>query len=303
MASGHDTASDQRNAALAAEIDEVLGLLDDYRQDADCTASDPLPRLLEQCKTLCRDLPSPEPVRCLHHLACTGGSVIAETVAALPSVVLLPDIDPLSRLDIARPGARPRFAPSDVIHALKHAPRKVDDAVIVETFRSSIACAATSLERRGQVMVLSEHSHSQFCTVLDPESRPTLREMLRGSVPTLSLVSVRHPLDSLVCLRARGWGHFMPSSLEEYSRRATAFLDRHEGCAILRYEDFRADPAASLTRICEILSLPHAQIALDHLPGDNGHGAPSRPEIPPDLEAERHSAVYAGLCERLDYEP
>lgn len=307
--------SDPLADTLVSELDEALALLDGYRRDGAGVVPEPLPSLLQQCEALCAEFAPPEPVRCLHHLACSGGTRIAQTVAALPNVVLLDGIDPLSRLDMARPGDRPRFAPSDVILALKHAARPADADLIVGTFRASIASAAARLERRGLRMVLRAHSHSQFCTLEEAAARPTVRDMLRDTVPTLSLLTVRHPLHGMRDLRLTGRDHFRPSSLEEYCRRVTAFLDRHDDCPILRSEDFEADPEAGLDRICHHLALPRDPLALElgHATrlGEEDAAAdqeaepdtPPDAEMPKDLEAERGTIVYTTLCERLGYEP
>lgn len=305
--------SDPLAATLVSELDEALALLDGYRKDDAGVVPEPLPSLLQQCEALCADFAPPEPVRCLHHLACSGGTRIARTIAALPNVVLLNEIDPLSRLGMARPGERPRFAPSDVIHALKHAARPADRDVLVETFRASIASAAARLEQRGLMMVLRAHSHSQFCTLQEAAARPTVRDMLRDTVPTLSLVTIRHPLHNMRDLRKTGRDHFRPSSLEEYSHRVTEFLDRHDECPILRSEDFAADPEAGLDRICRHLALPHDGLAVElgRFSGLRGEAAQAdqetdmaaRGDVPGDLEAERDAIAYTRLCERLGYEP
>ena len=211
--------SDQTADALADDLREALALLEDYRQDGAGSVPDPLPSLLEQCQALCQDFAPPEPVRSLHHLACSGGTLISKCIAALPNVVLLSEIDPLSRMEVAGPGQRPRFVPTDVIHALNHATRKIDDDLRIAAFRASIDSLLTGLERRGMRMVLRDHSHSQFFTNVDHAARPTVLDILEGAFPTRSLTSVRHPLDCYLSLLKNGWTGFEPVSLEEYSRR------------------------------------------------------------------------------------
>lgn len=301
------------SASLAAELDEALSLLQDYREEGRKSSPEPLPSLLEQCVSLCEQIAPPEPVRCLHHQACTGGTLLSKCIAALPNTILLSEIDPLSSLGVAGPGEKPHFAPSDLILALKHASRKVDREVIIAAFHASMESVVEALERRGLRIVLRDHSHSQFCTHVDAARRPTVREMLKDNFPVRSLVSVRHPLDSFLSLRNRGWIHFNPDTLPEYSLRVTAFLDRHEDCPLVRYEDFVHDPQQHLERICDYLTLPFEPLAIDlisaiRVSGDSGRSSPlisERPRraVPEEVETERRSRSYTELCERLGYNP
>lgn len=305
--------SDITTDVLAGELADALALLEDYRQDGANAVAEPLPSLLEQCQALCEDFSPPEPVRSFHHLACSGGTLISKCIAALPNVVLLSEIDPLSRMELAKPGEKPRFAPTDLIHALNHAGRKIDDDIRIAAFRASIDSVLTGLERRGMRLVLRDHPHSHFHTGADHTARPTVLEILSAAFPTLSLVSVRHPLDTYLALANSGWINFEPATLEEYSLRTMAFLDRHRSSPLVKYEHFIADPEGQLERICEILSLPYEPLAIHmigaiRISGDSGRSSPvigARPRrpIPEGIEAQRGSEAYTALCEKLDYEP
>ena len=304
---------DKANQELLLGLEDTLDLLADYRKSGDAMAVvEPLPSLLEQSQALCDSFGGPEPIRSIHHLACTGGTLISKCLAVLPSVVLLNEIDPLSRLQIAKPGRKPTFSPTDVILGLRHATRPADDAVISEVFRAAIDRAAEALMRRGNRLVLRDHAHSHFNA--DVTVRPTLRELLlTGAFPVLSLVTVRHPLDSFLSLNRSGWDHFHPFTLEEYSQRYKRFLAHHAGLEIVKYEDFVADPVRELEHICGILDLPFSPLAIDmisavHLTGDSGRSghviAPrSRREISGDIARQRAAKSYLALCKEMGYEP
>jgi hypothetical protein len=299
--------------SLSHELKEALALLEDYRQEDVGTDSEPLPSILDECLALSSEFQPPEPIRSFHQLACSGGTMISKCIAALPNVVLLSEIDPLSRMEVAKPGEKPRFAPSDVIHALNHATRKIEDSIRIAAFRASIDAVVTGLEKSGMRMVLRDHSHSQFFTDVDASARPTVLEILKQAFPTVSLISVRHPLDCFLGLSSNGWTHFKPFTLEEYSLRATQFLDFHDSCARLRYEDFVEDPQGQLERICDILALPFEPLAIDmigaiRISGDSGRSSTTisarpRRAVPEEIEKQRASGAYVALCERLDYAP
>ena len=73
------SSSDPAIAALAADLDDALHLLQEYHSSdsAGPTVPEPLPSLLEQCESLSAGFAPPEPIRSIHHLACAGGSLIS----------------------------------------------------------------------------------------------------------------------------------------------------------------------------------------------------------------------------------
>ena len=299
---------------LSAEIDDALALLDDYAATLPAApVTDSFPSLLDQCEAMCAAFAGPEPVRSLHHLACTGGTLIAKCLAALPGVVLLNEIDPLSRLRLADPRSKPPFAPTDLFISLHQSLRRVDESVIADGFRAAVGSVAAGLSRKGQILLIRDHAHSHFCARVDPAGRPSLHEILSADRAPLSAVTIRHPLDSFASLHREGWIHFTPQTLAEYSLRYMAFLDRHADLPVLRYEDFVADPGRELENLCRILKLPFHPAAIELIPiirvsGDSGRASAQiaprpRRDLPEEIAAQRGSYDYLSLCRRLDYEP
>ena len=294
---------------LRRDLEEALYLLKDYIPDQTPKARliEPLPSLLEQCQALCARIPEAEPIRTIHHMACTGGTLISKCLAVMPNVALLSEIDPLSRITLSEDGHR-KFAPTEVIYAARTALRPIDDAATERVFAASVEALHRVLCERGQRLVMRDHVHSQFCTQVDFEQRPTVREMLAKDHRILSVVTVRHPLDSFLSLRRNQWTHFTPYTIEEYARRYRAFLDRHDGLRIFRYEDFITDPDGVLREMCMELALRFAAGAEDlfgvvALSGDSGRtgkriGKRSRHEVPEEIQRQAaRSRAYVRLCD------
>jgi hypothetical protein len=308
-------------ADLAGTIAEAIEMLRDYAGAArPQPPAEPLPSLLEECEALCAAAAGPEPVRLIHHFACTGGTLISKCIAALPNTVVLSEIDPLSRPHFLRPRGNSfivpnkdrAFQPTDLIMALRTALRPVPDSTLAAVFAAAVAAMRQELARRGLAPVIRDHPHSQFCTDIDPDGRPTLREILAASMPVVSLVTVRHPLDSFLALDAHRWRSFAPFTPQEYARRYTLFLDRHADVPVVRYEDVVASPEAGLAGIARHLGLRHSPLALDLFPivvlsGDSGRTgdrieARSRRAIPDAIRAGVAAApAFAALCTRLGY--
>ena len=301
-------------AALRAAIEEARGLLQAHGARADNLPADPapLPSLLEQARALQAEAAAarPEPIRTLHHFACTGGSLFSRILAAGPNARLLSEIDPLSRHMIDPD--KPMFAPTDLIRQLHHSFRGIETERIAEIFLGALEVLARQCRTRGERLILRDHAHSHYCHVDAMPERPTLHALAGRVGPVLGAVTVRDPLQSWLALTERGWVHFEPATPEEYARRYIAFLDDHAGLPVFRYEDLVAAPEAEMARLSEALALPFDPMVLDligavRVTGDSGRTGdrivPRPPrDIPPDLVEAAAGGTFRALRTRLGYD-
>jgi hypothetical protein len=301
-------------AALAESIDHCVAMIDAEairEAQAPMGIADPLPSLLEQCRRLTERLPAePEPVRTVHHFACTGGTLIAKCLACMPNVQLLSEVEPFSRMQESARGSR--FHPTDLIRLVRNSSRGVDSAFEAQMFKAGLKVIYRDCERKGLRLILRDHTHSRYCVGPGVSQTPDLRELVRGAYPVLAAVTVRHPLDSFLSMQQRGWLHFQPSTLNEYCSRYLRFLDDYEGVALFKYEDFVERPEAGMRAMCEALQLPFAEgfedlFGVHRLSGDSGRSSdrivPRERRPTPDAvkaEAER-SVSFTDLCRRLGY--
>lgn len=308
--------SDRTAERLASAIDEALALLSELPQAAVKTqvpvAERPPASLLDECLDLCarHEAKPAEPIRTIHQFACTGGTLISKCLAAMPNVQLLSEVDPLSELV---GGPKPRFAPTDLITLARQSTRGIPPEVLREIFLSGIRTIYADATARGLYLVLRDHSHSQFCVGNAVPERPGLRAIVASAFPVKSVITVRHPRDSYLSLKANGWVHFRPQTFEEYCIRYLSFLDAHAGLPIYRYEDFVDAPARVMAEICGQLALPYIEdfdsvFSVFNLTGDSGRRGgvigrrsprPADPEIEADIAA---STSYHLLLQRLGYE-
>lgn len=276
------------------------------------TGADPL---IEDARALAQPAPPPR-LRAIYHLASTGGTLIARALSTMPNVTLLSELDPLSTLDRTKPHEVPDFRPLDLIWAARNANRPVAPNVLEAAFRAALAEIFKGTTDLGRRLVIRGHPHSQFCTDVDPASRPTLHAILEKVAPVQAVITVRHPLDSLISMRLHRFMHYVSApeqdTADAYALRYHAFLDAHPGLPVLRYEDFVAAPDASMAWLCDQLSLGftpgvEALIRDMRLSGSSGRQgntiAPrERRPVDPELAAEiAQSASWAALLDRLGY--
>jgi hypothetical protein len=247
-------------------------------------------------------------IHTMHHLACTGGTVISKCLAAMPRVALVSEVNPLNRFGSD-------FEPTNPLLLLERSHRDLTIEEIKEDFLSRIAQAAKICHNDGVDLVIRDHSHTDFCMGEAPHPLTPITDFLTDQYDLVSVVTVRHPLDSYLGLFAQGWHtQFTPSTLEEYSRRYLAFLDRYQGLPLRRYEDFCTGPEAFMQELCELLELEYSSSFLGRfgtikLSGDSGRSSdseialrPRRP-IPEEMQVELESSpAFQKLLKRLDYQ-
>ena len=276
----------------------MLALLKDFSSEdiSLSTTTQGTPTLLKQCLSLCERHQSiqQEPTRTIHHFACTGGTLISKCIASMPNTQLLSEVDPLN--SPAKQSRRPQFNPTNMVALMRDSTRGASDELIVELFLGDLKIVYDDIISKGGNLVLRDHAHSHFCMGPAVQQRPSLLEMVASRFQTLSLITVRNPVDSFISLRLNKWVFFSPASFDEYCGRYLAFLKAYEGVPIIRFEDFTAEPDMVMKKICEFLKLPFNPqfkelFSVFKISGDSGRSGDviqSRPrrEIDPALIEE-----------------
>ena len=144
---------DECSALVAAS-----GVVDPARAN---DLAEPLPSLLEQCRALTRQAADPaEPIRLLHHFACTGGTLITRCLASMPNTQVLSEVAPHSRLDWLQ---HTGFAPTDLIRLLRGSSRGSTTELDSRVFLAGFRPVYEDCGRRGLRLLLREHAHSKYC--------------------------------------------------------------------------------------------------------------------------------------------
>jgi hypothetical protein len=300
---------------LSTVLDDALEMLHEFTSDVERNGPEqrvPPASLLEQCIALCRDhhAAAPEPVRTVHHFACTGGTLISKCIAAMPNTQLLSEVDPFSTLQ-DRPG-NPRFAPTDMVQLIRQSTRGSSHRLLAELFLNGLDVVHGESVRLGQRLVLRDHAHSHYCVGPDVADRPSLRWLVASRHPVLSVLTVRHPIDSYVSLLSNDWLHFYPSTFDEYCCRYLAFLRAHEDLPSVKYESFVDHPHQTMQRVCSDLDIPFSEdfihlFGVFALSGDSGRTSDQiqkrarRPLNAAFAEEIRQSPHYRLLHETLEY--
>jgi hypothetical protein len=265
--------------------------------------------LLNRCKDVVDQSDKPI-LRIIHHLACSGGTLISKCISALPNTYLLSEVHPNTKLHIQ--DGKPKFSPSDVTTLARFANIPNVDDMAWKIFISNIKIAYTHIEQLGGFLVLREHSHSDYCVGEKFKSRSPIIEHLQDDFHVCSVATVRHPIDCFASMRLRNWLHFSPPTFDEYCARYLAFIEQFSPSQLIKYEDFVENSEMELKSITKLLDLPfttsYADIfSLFNVTGDSGRGGSvietkPRRELDDELLTEIHSSKsYKLLIQKLEY--
>lgn len=223
------------------------------------------------------------PLRLLHQLARSGGTVISRCLACMTGVALLSEVharatgfvNPLAQ-------AQAWFAPFG---------QSEWEALCASgplSFAEAIAAIEPALRRQRLALVLREWSHLDFTgvpVIADPPLRSITAEELAGRFELIRLATVRHPLDQFLSASV------VPSlrgrlEINRYFLGYRRFAEMAVSLGFVRFEDFCENPAATMRRSCGVLALPFdptfeqrqagwTKITGDHaIGGSRGGGSP-----------------------------
>jgi hypothetical protein len=252
-------------------------------------------------------------MKSLHHFACSGGTIISKCIAAMPNVILLSELDPLSPLSpLQKKFEVPEFSPSDPIRLLKHNLHDIDNAIIIEMFQESLAVLENYCLSLGITLVIRDHTHSHYCVGESVVKRLTLKNILTNKFNNKAIITVRDPIDSYLSLVKNNWLHFQPSNFDEYCKRLKNFLSDYEGDKIFKYEEFCLEPERFLKDVCHDMEIEfdenyHQYISAIKLTGDSGRSSDQisprkRGVVPREfIQNAKSSSHYAFICNKLEY--
>ncbi|UPW20061.1 sulfotransferase [Agarivorans sp. TSD2052] len=256
--------------------------------------------LLERCELVCKQHEDKKPtIRIIHHLACSGGTLISKCISAMPNVYLLSEVHPFTELAVGT--GQPKYAPSDIISLSKYAGIPKQKKLAAKLFKSAISEVYSHVESMGGVLVLRDHTHADFTTNEPIPEKSALLALLEDDYQIKSVLTLRNPIDSYASLVKNGWVHFEPKSFDEYCRRLLLLLEQFEPEKIFKYEDFLNEPQEQMQAIANVLNLPFDEsfedvFSMFKVTGDSGRSSAvigSRESLAGDsLMAEAKESLY-----------
>lgn len=204
--------------------------------------------LLDKLAQVCAQYQEQKPtIRIIHHLACSGGTLISKCLSAMPNVYLLSEVHPYTELHLG--AGKPKFSPTDISSLSKYAGVPSIKTLRKELFLQNIINTHKHVTSYGGTLILRDHTHSDFHFGTTTE-KPSVIDALSDHFSIKSVITFRDPVDSYLSLQQNKWIHFSPGTFEEYCSRIIEMLAAYKDLKLFHYENFVANPTHVLQEIC-----------------------------------------------------
>lgn len=255
----------------------------------------------------------PATIRLLHHLARSGGTLLAKALGCMQGVVLLSEINPRWAEIPARFAPMTHWLDPRVQAAAWHgliSPAEAESLAIEgpRGFAFLIGLLAERAEARGGHLLIRDWSHLDFHAwpfLAAPSGQLSIVRALEGHFRLLRAASWRHPAPQWQSLK-KVTGHPDPAS---YLAGCLGFAAAVAPLGPVRHEDFTRDPEAALRALCDRLELDYDPgwrerwFAYDKVTGDEVSRARIEPARLPAASDPARLALAAlpdyGACLRL----
>jgi hypothetical protein len=213
--------------------------------------------LLERCNSVDQQYEHAKPImRIVHHLACSGGTLISKCISAMPNVYLLSELHPFSHLHLQ--SVKPKFLPSDIISLSKYAGIPDHKTLVLKLFEQGVNTTYKHLDDRACQLIIRDHTHSDYNLNELTEKGSSVVNALKDTFEIRSILTVRNPIDSFASLIKNKWEHFQPFTFDEYCRRFNKLLYDFEGSFIVKFEDFVSSPHTEMQKMCNFYGIPYS---------------------------------------------
>ena len=273
----------------------------------------------------------------LHHVAASGGSIVSQVLAAATNSVLISEINPLGSIHGCR-GLKPHYDPTSLLWHLVYNSKDLSPKLKLRYFFGQLDISIEHVKGLSRNLLLRDHSHTTFNFLnknlkynkkkLDSLFLESINYFYTQKSETFDfprikpIISVRHPLDSYVASRKKGWlaaycGEEI--NLDNYCNGLLNFQNymKNEASAIiLRYEDLCMNLETCLENLFLNLGIEYRipsleEINLIKVTGKSGRksdGIEIRERIISDIDDSLKTQVekskhYKRYCELNGYEP
>jgi hypothetical protein len=223
-------------------------------------------------------------------------------------VFLLSEAHPNTVLNLS--DETPIYSPSDITKLAHYSGIPKHSELADEIFNSSIDKLYEHVEKLGGVLVIREHTHSDFNTDAAIPAKSKVVDLLEARYEVKSVLTVRDPLESYASLKRNNWIHFKPQTFDEYCRRMVILLGQFGRETIVKYEDFVETPLDTMRRISALLELPLDEsfediFSMFKVTGDSGRSGDRISQRPLKTKSQeltkeaQNSAFYKELVEQI----
>jgi hypothetical protein len=205
------------------------------------------PSLLSRCDEICQRYEKKKPkLRIIHHLACSGGTLLSEYLSLLPNVYVLSEIHPSFHISSS--------SPTDIAQKATAASIPNSDIVNQAVFLEHIKRLNTEIEKCGGSLVIFDFSFIDFFK--NKNNHNTLLDVLSKEFDIISLILHRNPIDTYASLINQ---NIASIDFDKYCELNLEFITNTHHDFLLHYEDLSGSPTEHLKQICDYFDLSFSE--------------------------------------------
>ena len=273
----------------------------------------------------------------VHHVAASGGSIVSQVLAAATNSVLISEINPLGSIHGYR-GLKPYYDPTSLVWHLVYNSEDLSPKLKLRYFFGQLDISIEHVKGLSKNLLLRDHSHTTFNFLnknlkfnkkkLDSIFLESINYFYTQKSDTFDfprikpIFSIRHPLDSYVASRKKGWlaaycGDEI--NLDNYCNGLLNFqhyMINGASAILLRYEDLCMNLETCLENLFLNLEIEYKipslkEINLIKVTGKSGRKSDDieiRERLISDIDDSLKTQVetskhYKKYCELNGYEP
>lgn len=190
-------------------------------------------------------------LRIIHHLTCSGGLFLSESIAAMPNAYLLNEVHPCA-------GSSCSYSSSDLLRSTNVENLRVSGDVSEELFVSSIRNISRRIKCIGGELIIRDNSYIDYFYTAAIKSKSIVR-LLEDDFNIISIVFFRDALDTYASIAKEEFHGGTKLSFEEFCKRANQFLDDYGDADLFRYESLCFNEYNTLRTITHSLNMQFSE--------------------------------------------
>jgi len=222
----------------------------------------------------------------IHHACCTGGSIISQILASATNSILISEINPFQSIRDKR--IEPFFDPTAILWHLVYNSKEISQTHKLKYFFCQLDISIEHAKGLQKNLLLRDHTHSTFnfsdkdIFFMNKKLGSQFLETIRyfyalkskdfDFIQIKPIISIRHPLDSFIAARKKGW--LLPYcgggeiNLENYCKGILKFqnyMEKEKSAKVIRYEDICINISDCLKKTFFDLNIDYQIPSLDEI--------------------------------------
>jgi hypothetical protein len=204
--------------------------------------------LLDRCESICHKYEQSKPtIRIIHHLACSGGTLLSECIAAMPNVYLLSEIHPYT-------DCNNNFSSLNIVKSTINAKIPLVKKLSEKSFVLNIKNIYQHVQKIGGELVIRDNAYFDYL-YKDTVTNKSIVRLLEKEFNIISVVLYRDAIDTYDSLANEEFYGGVKLNFDEFCERTTNFLTDYSTADLYKYETLKYKENITIKKISQSLKI------------------------------------------------